>query len=570
MSLSYSLSIALDLPFIRKRVQPLTPNLLSWPLAVFRADYSRIKDVNGLDAYFYVRFLRMTARIFLPIWIISWIVLLPVNSVNTEVPGRQGLDKLSFGNIATDKQGRYAAHLILAWLFTFWVWWNVKHEMANFINIRQRWLISPEYSRSAQASTVLIRGVPQRYLSERALIKMYDCLPGGVAKVWLNRDLKDMPDLYERRLKACAVLESAETSLLNTATKLRNKRLKAEAKSQKKGKQPETNSDNRPLTDPSVADTERNVSLAEQLVPKAKRPTHRLPVGPLPFSLPLIGKKVDSIDWARAEIIETSADLKERRLILAKDVARSSSDRDHPGLPPAETNHPEALKPGPEAHGQTYPPLNSAFILFNRQIAAHLATQALAHHSPYRIADRQLSVDPEDVIWANLNMNPYEARIRMAISWGITLGLIILWAFPVAFVGAVSNVHALCMTYEWLAWLCKLPGPIVGIISGILPPVALAILMMLLPIILRLLSKLEGTATRTGVELSLMTRYFLFQVLVSSPSRVIYTERILTTTNIALLPHRNSFIRNHRYSPTTCAQPWFCAKPPCSGSSEGI
>lgn len=497
-----------------KRSPPLTQHLqrLLWPWAVFRADYSRIKDVNGLDAYFFVRFLRMAARIFLPIWVVTWLILLPVNSINTEVPGRHGLDKLSFGNVARNKQGRYAAHLLMAYFVTFWVWWNVKHEMSNFITTRQRWLISPQYSHSARASTVLIRGVPQRYLTERALKKLYDCLPGGVAKVWLNRDLQDMPDLYERRLKACNKLESAETSLMNTAAKLRLKKLKTEAKAAKKGKQA-SSADDRPLTDPSIADSERNVSLAEQLVPKSKRPTHRLPVGFLPFSLPLIGKKVDSIEWARAEIAETSAALRERRIILAQEVASSSGDGEHPGLPPAESNHPDALKPDPSTNSLTYPPLNSAFILFNRQIAAHLAAQALTHHSPYRIADRQLGVAPEDVIWANLNLNPYEARIRTAIIWAITLGLIILWAFPVAFVGAISNIHALCTTYGWLAWICKLPGPIVGIISGILPPVLLAVLMMLLPVILRLLSRLEGTATRTGIELSLMTRYFLFQVL---------------------------------------------------------
>jgi len=55
----------------------------------------------------------------------------------------------------------------------------------------------------------------------------------------------------------------------------------------------------------------------------------------------------------------------------------------------------------------------------------------------------------------------------------------------VAFVGIVSNIHALCVQYSWLAWICGLPSPVVGIIQGILPPVLLAVLMMLLPIVLR-------------------------------------------------------------------------------------
>lgn len=51
-------------------------------------------------------------------------------------------------------------------------------------------------------------------------------------------------------------------------------------------------------------------------------------------------------------------------------------------------------------------------------------------------------------------------------------------------------------------------------VKGILPPVALAVLMMLLPIVLRLLAKFEGIPQHSGLELSLMTRYFIFQVVV--------------------------------------------------------
>lgn len=53
--------------------------------------------------------------------------------------------------------------------------------------------------------------------------------------------------------------------------------------------------------------------------------------------------------------------------------------------------------------------------------------------------------------------------------------------------------------------------------QGILPPVLLAILMALLPIILRLLARFEGIPKYTGLELSLMTRFFIFQVVVSRP-----------------------------------------------------
>lgn len=333
-----------------------------------------------------------------------------------------------------------------------------------------------------------------------------------------------MPDLYERQVKASTKLEAAETKLIKKALKNYNKQTKAANKANSKGSSKERiSTDNRHLTDVSTIDTERNgVAMADAYVPLKQRPSHRLPPFKfLPFGLPFMGRKVDSIDWARKEVADTAYDLERSRRQLAADVAHSSATSH------IESSSPDSIKP--VHNDQTYVPLNAAFILFNSQIGAHLAKQALTHHAPYRMAKRYSNVSPQDVIWSNLNMNPYESRVRTAISWTATVALILFWAVPVAFVGAVSNVHALCNQFGWLSWICKLPSVVVGIISGILPPALLAVLMLLLPIILRMMSKFEGTPTRTAVELSLMTRYFLFQVLVSPTSLQLSTSDILST-----------------------------------------
>ncbi|TFY51653.1 hypothetical protein EVJ58_g10451 [Rhodofomes roseus] len=530
-----------------KRSPELSRNIFLWPWAVYRANYADIKAVNGLDAYFFVRFLRMMVRVMVPIWLISWVVLLPVFSVGTSSPTSDSLTQFQFGNVGSGDQPRLWAPLVLAWVFTIWILWNVRFEMGHFVTTRQRWLIDPNNSSTAQANTILVTGVPQRYLTEAALKELFTYLPGGVAKVWLNRDLKEMPDLYERQVKACKVLESAETSLMNTAVTRHNKQNKKQAKAAKKaakkGNPPpstaDPSSDDRRLTDPSIADTERGDGFADKLVPRKKRPTHRLPLLSFLPSLPLVGKQVDSIEWAREEIAVTTEELRKKRRELAREVSKGHS------VPPAvDESKPDALKP--DAHSeQVYPPLNSAFVLFNQQIAAHLAAQSLTHHAPYRMAEKQVGVVPDDVIWGNLNLNPYEAKVRTALSWAATLGLIILWSFPVAFVGAVSNVASLCTTYTWLAWLCKLPSPIIGIISGILSPVLLAVLMMLLPIILRIFARLEGMTTRTAIELSLMNRFFIFQI--------IHSFLIVTLASgiIAALPQ---LVENTSSIPTILAQ----------------
>ena len=195
--------------FHSERVGSFKSGLLTWPIALYKANYKDIQTVNGPDAYFFVRFLRVMIRILVPIWIISWAVLLPVTSVNNSVPGNTGLNRFTFGNIAPDQGDRFAAFIILVWFstceysmcvfdadsvldatcwsFAVWIFWNIKYEMTHFINVRQLHLINPVHSRSAQANTILVSGIPAKYLSEKALTQLYSRFPGGVKKVWVNR-----------------------------------------------------------------------------------------------------------------------------------------------------------------------------------------------------------------------------------------------------------------------------------------------------------------------------------------------------------------------------------------------
>ena len=308
--------------------------------------------------------------------------------------------------------------------------------MAHYVRVRQHYLVSRAHSSTAQACTILVTGIPPKYLSESALTRLFSHLPGGVRKVWVNRDLGDMPELYKRRLKACQKLESAETSLLNKAVKRNNKKQKTT-----KGHAENVIAFS---SDPEVA---RRV-VVEELVPRKDRPSHRLPPFTwLPFSIPFVGKKVDTIDWAREQIQELNVDLEQRRDTLARDIARTTAEESqvttrthHIGagklnvtIPTVPVSIPLVKgRPSVEFSDQTYPPANGAFILFNKQIAAHMAAQTLTHHEPYRMSGslKYIEVAPEDVIWNNLVMNPYERRVRLVFSWAATVGLIILWAIP--------------------------------------------------------------------------------------------------------------------------------------------
>lgn len=241
-----------------------------------------------------------------------------------------------------------------------YVFYLIKREYAAFVTLRHEFLVSKEHSSLAQSRTVLLTGIPKSYQSLKALSKFTSYL-GGVQNIWLVRDLgKDLPDLHKRRIKACAKLEGVETKVMKMAVKAKNK----DEKLVKKGKPAKLDN----------VDPESETSLLDQYIPTKKRPTHR--VSKLPIGLPFVGKKVDTINWCQEEILETDKKINEI-----------------------------------QGKWEDFKPQGAAFIKFNSQIGAHMFQQCVAHDLPLRMGGRYVEVDPGDVIWGNLDINPYQAKV---------------------------------------------------------------------------------------------------------------------------------------------------------------
>lgn len=192
-------------------------------------------------------------------------------------------------------------------------------------------------------------------------------------------------------------------------------------------------------------------------------------------SLPLMGKKVDTIYYCRKEL--------------------------------ARLNHEIALD---QSEPERFPLMNSAFIQFNHQVAAHMACQSLSHHIPRQMDPRTVEVNPNDILWDNLTMSWWMRYVRMFSVIVIIVALIITWGFPVSFTGALSQVKSLADDVKWLAWLEKLPEWLISLIQGVGPPLLLAILFALLPIVLRFLAEMTGTTTAGERELLVQNFYFAF------------------------------------------------------------
>jgi hypothetical protein len=167
----------------------------------------------------------------------------------------------------------------------------IRREMFHFVDVRHKFLISKSHSRLAQARTVLITNVPDELANEHDLRLFASFVPGGIDRVWMYRDTKNLNTLFQRRQDACSKLEAAESKVLKHATDAWRIKELAHHKMQKKRKRDEEQG-HAPLDLPAEPSRE----LLDELVPENVRPTHRTGF------LGLIGKKVETIPWCTVRL----------------------------------------------------------------------------------------------------------------------------------------------------------------------------------------------------------------------------------------------------------------------------
>jgi hypothetical protein len=387
---------------------------------------------QSIDAYLFLRFLKMEIATCLVGAAITFPVLIPVNA--TGGAGQKQLDIISMSNV--ENPWKFFAHAGCAWIFFSFIMFMIYRESVFYINLRQAYLLSPLYTRKLSSRTVLFTSVPDDYLDER---KLRDMLGSSVTRVWFPTDTKELDDLVGERDKVAYKLEAAETKLIKTAWKNKSKLDKAAAK---KGEAAPTHA-----ADPADAEAGTNSSVAGRWVAAKDRPTHKLKF--------LVGKKVDTISWCREEL--------ERQL---------------PKVEEEQHRHRDAKDVGK---------IRSVFVEFDSLREAQSAYQSLTHHQVLKMAPRYTGIHPSDVIWSNLRMRGWERLLRYAGTLAIVVALIIFWSIPVAFVGAISNLNYLLgiPAFSWLSFINSIPKPILGVVTGLLPVVLLSLLMALLPPFLR-------------------------------------------------------------------------------------
>lgn len=111
---------------------------LEWFCPIYSAPWSTFRDLAGLDAYFFLRYIRMNFKITAVSTIWAAIILCPVYA--TGGGGQTGFYHFSMANILQDDKGRVWVPTFFCYAFTLYCWFCVRREIKHYVELRMVFL----------------------------------------------------------------------------------------------------------------------------------------------------------------------------------------------------------------------------------------------------------------------------------------------------------------------------------------------------------------------------------------------------------------------------------------------
>jgi len=452
-----------------QRIISRSSGTIFWISRMFQLLDRIILQHSGLDAFFFLRYIRTLLTIFTSISVIVISSLVPLNLLDdNDAAGRiQGLDRYSWANVELDHTAFYWAHLMMILIVIVFIYYIIYVKLLFYVHVRNSYLASPAHRLLKISNTILMIDILEKDLS--ILENVYDIFLDEIHFVWINRDLSTLSKKIQERKKLVITLKVAKTSLITSATK----------------------SFRQHNSHDFVQSSERNIERKESLWKrylKEKNRDHmyisRKECTWMP-AIPLIERRVDIIHHCLDELArmnkKISADL--TKLVEFKSNERESSK---------------------------YSRLKFVFIRFNTQFVAYMICQTLLNVDSLHLSTRHISVFVRELRWSTLSQRWWNRYICNELMWIAIASLLITWAILVAFTGFLSQITTLADFVSWLHWIADASTWLSEIIQDVLSQLMLVALIALLSLILRIVTNWQDLFTKTTVKLSLQKYYFIF------------------------------------------------------------
>jgi len=181
---------------------------LDWVGPVFGVSWSTVRRAAGLDAYFFLRFIRMCVRITAVSTFWASIILAPVYATGSN--GAGGWYLISMINVETGGW-RMGVSVIFIYFFSGFTFFVMKQEFSHWMELRMDFLGRGERNIDPQHHfSLMVGNIPLQLRSDSALYEYFERLfPGKIHSASVILNLPNLEALEAHRLRVVKRLEKA-------------------------------------------------------------------------------------------------------------------------------------------------------------------------------------------------------------------------------------------------------------------------------------------------------------------------------------------------------------------------
>jgi Uncharacterized integral membrane protein len=193
-----------DLPDLYESVAPL-----EWVMPVFGISWRQVREAGGLDAYFFLRYIRMCFRITSVSAFWGMLILFPIFANGNN--GASGWYHFSMANVAQGSSHGIWVPTLFMYLFSAFVFFIMKSEYKHYVELRLDFLGKGDGSQDPQHHySLMVEQVPPELRSEKTLYDYFEKMfPGKVYSTNMILNLPELEVLSTKKLRTTRRLEKS-------------------------------------------------------------------------------------------------------------------------------------------------------------------------------------------------------------------------------------------------------------------------------------------------------------------------------------------------------------------------
>ena len=185
---------------------------LDWIRPVLGVPWQKVREMAGLDGYFFLRYIRMNVRITAVSTVWLFLILVPVYYFGGHEASNltSGWYRISAANLSAQSNLMWIPCIVL-YFFTGFIFFVIQQEYEHYFNIRQDFLakgsthVHPQHHYS-----VLVENIPDIYQSDVALAKYFESLfPNSVHSAVVVLNVPDLIEYSNKCMRTCRRLEKS-------------------------------------------------------------------------------------------------------------------------------------------------------------------------------------------------------------------------------------------------------------------------------------------------------------------------------------------------------------------------